>query len=326
MKDFINLLNHYPKLTKPKVTLIDLGVAPRVFSNWKEKGIIDYDHKFTDEEVSNNVQRKKIELNVFEALWILIVQELRQFNIGLSTIKALKNFLFSLPDYNSITDITKDELDQIINATFDKAAGSFIKSLNFQLKDLVGHFINSNHEQQVYFNNISSLVNAILILGDAPSIQIYKTPADKELSFRIYNPTVEKAFYKQLNKDFRDDFIMESTRNSIINIPIKPLFEQFFENKTLLRHAKVYDLYTSAELQILQHIKDKDFQKITIYKSDADTITLEKSSSKQISGHNAKKLRSLLGLKQYKRVEVIFRDDKTLVIKNTQRIKIKTNE
>ena len=326
MKDFINLLNHYPKLTKPKVTLIDLGVAPRVFSNWKEKGIIDYDHKFTDEEVSNNVQRKKIELNVFEALWILIVQELRQFNIGLSTIKALKNFLFSLPDYNSITDITKDELDQIINATFDKAAGSFIKSLNFQLKDLVGHFINSNHEQQVYFNNISSLVNAILILGDAPSIQIYKTPADKELSFRIYNPTVEKAFYKQLNKDFRDDFIMESTRNSIINIPIKPLFEQFFENKTLLRHAKVYELYTYVELQILQHIKDKDFQKITIYKSDADTITLEKSSSKQISGHNAKKLRSLLGLKQYKRVEVIFRDDKTLVIKNTQRIKIKTNE
>jgi hypothetical protein len=104
------------------------------------------------------------------------------------------------------------------------------------------------------------------------------------------------------------------------------LFEQFFENKTLLRHAKVYDLYTSAELKILQHIKDKDFQKIIIYKSDAGTITLETSSSKQISGPIAKELRSALGLKQYKRAEVIFRDDKNLVIKNIQRIKIKTNE
>lgn len=326
MKDFINLLNYYPNLIKPKVTLIDLGVASRVFSNWKQKGIIDYDHKFTDEELSNKVQRKKIELNVFEALWILIIQELRQFNIGLSTIKALKNFLFSLPDYNSITDITKEELDQIIDATFDKAAGSFIKNFDFQIKDLVDHFVNNNHEQQVYFNNISSLVNAILMLGDSPSIQIYKTPSDKEFSFRIYNPTVEKAFYKQQNQDFRDNFIMESTHNSIINIPIKPLFEQFFENKTLLRHAKVYDLYTPAELQVLQHIKDKDFQKITIYKSDTDTITLETSTSKQISGHIAKELRSILGLKQYKRAEVIFRDDKNLVIKNTQRIKIKTNE
>lgn len=321
MKDFIDLLNQYPNLSERKVSISDLGVAHRVFFNWKDKGIIDYEHQFTPEDVENNVKRKKIELNAFESLWVLIIKELRTFNVGLNTIGKLKSFLFSVPDFNSIKNLSQKDLMEIGNDALSKEVIAFVDAYELDIPALVDDVFNLPESNKIYFSNMGILVNAVLLSGHTPSIFIYKKPLDKDFNFEIFNPSLESKYYSQTDEDYRTHLIQGITQHSIINIPIRPLFEQFFENKSLLKHSNDFDLFTPAELKILKILKSRNFDKIIIHNNNNE-ITIESSSSEQVLGYKATELQKTLGLKEYERVEVIYRNNKNLVIVNTTKHKI----
>lgn len=322
MTNFINLLNQYPKLSEPKVTLSNLDVAHRVFFNWKEKGIINYEHQFTDDDITNNVSRKKIQLNAFEALWILIIKELRTFNIGLNTIAKLKAFLFTKIDFDFIKDIDSEVLKKIASESLSKEQNDFLNAFNPNIHNQVDLLQNMPKSNQIYYTPIGNLVNVILLSGESPSIFIYKKPLESELGFEIFNPDQESKYYNQSGMDYRSHVVQGLTENSVINIPIRPLFEQFFENKFLLKYTKDFNLLTPTELKLLKIVKSGDFEKIIIHKNADDHITIESTSSEQILGFKAQELSKTLGLKEYQRAEVIFRNKKNLIIKSTTKNKI----
>ncbi|TNJ41876.1 hypothetical protein KFZ70_02610 [Tamlana fucoidanivorans] len=322
MKDFITLLNQYPKLSESKVSISSLGVAHRVFFNWKEKGLIDYEHNFTQEDLDNNVTRKKIKLNAFEALWILIIKELRSFNIGLDTIGKLKTFLFTVPNYNFIKDLSKTELKEISEHMLNQGMNSFLSAFDLNVETQIDHLNNLTDSNKIYYSNLSILINVILLSGQAPSLFIFKKPVEEELGFEIFNPTLEFKYYSQINEDYRSHLINGLIEHSVINIPIRPLFEHFFDNKLLIKYAIDFNLYTDGELKILKLLKSKDFNKIIIHKNNDQQITIESTSSEQVLGNKAIELRRTLGLKQYERAEIIHRNDKHLVITNTTKQKI----
>jgi hypothetical protein len=322
MKDFIDLLNQYPGLSKSKVSLSDLGVAHRVFFNWKDKGIIDYEHDFTKEDITNNVTRKKIELNAFEALWVLIIKELRHFNIGLSTIGQLKTFLFSMPDFNFMKDMSKDHIMAIGNAALDKEANTFLSAFDIDIHGMVDYVQNSPESNKVYYNPIGTLINAILLSGQSPSIFIFKKPSENELGFEIFNPSLESIYHQQTDGDYRTELVQGLMENNVINIPIRPLFEQFFENRSLLKSAQYFGFFNPGELKILKIIKSKNYDKIIIHKGNDNQITIESTFSEELLGEAALCLRKILGLKEYQRIEIIHRNNKHLVITNTTKHKI----
>jgi len=322
MADLNELLSKYPNLCESKVSITDLEVPHRVFFNWKDKKIIDYEHIFTPEDIANNVQRKKIELNAFEALWVLIIKELRSFNIGLNIIGELKSFLFSTPDYNFIKDLSEDELEQISKDVLPKEAHDFLKVLGMAPKGLVAYMNMLPEPNKIYFTNIGLLVNYILVSGHSPSLFIYKDPTEETLQFNLYNPQMEAIYHKNNDKDYRNELVTSLARHSVINIPIRPLFEKFFENKSLLKYTKEFDLFTPGELKILSILKLGDFEKIIIYNNNDKQITVERTSSEQVLGQKSIELNKALGLKEYQRAEIIFRNDKNLVITNTTKEKI----
>jgi hypothetical protein len=322
MKQFIELLNLYPSLSESKVTTSDLGVPHRVFFNWKDKGIIDYDHKFTPEDIANNVKRKKVELNAFESLWVLIIKELRTFNIGLNTIGSLKTFLFSTPDFNFIKGLSQQDISDISNLGLPKEMNTFLSAFELDIPGMVDDVNNGPEATKAYFTNIAILVNSILLSGHSPSIFIFKKPSDSDMSFEIFNPALESIQYSQNDKDYRTELIKGLTEHTTINIPIRPLFEQFFEQRSLLKHADHFDFFTPAELTILKILKSRDFEKIIIHNNNNNEITIESSSNEQILGDKAIELRKILGLKEYQRAEVIYRNNKNLVIVNTTKQRI----
>ena len=324
MKDFIDLLNLYPNLSERKVTISSLGVAHRVFFNWKDKGIIDYEHQLTPEDIANNVKRKKIELNAFEALWVLIIKELRTFNIGLNTIAKLKSFLFSMPDFNFIKDLSQKDIMDISNVGLSKEMNSFLSAFELDIPSLVDYVYNSPEFNKMYFTNISILTNAILLSGQSPSIFMFKKPSVTDMAFQIFNPSLESKYYEyaQTDEDYRTDLIKGLTEHSMINIPIRPLFEQFFEKKSLLKYSNDFDLFTPAELKILKILKSRDFDKIIIHNTNNNQLIIESSSSEDVLGNKAIELRKILGLNDYERAEVIYRNHKNLVIVNTKKQKI----
>lgn len=322
MKQFIDLLNLYPSLSDRKVSTADLGVAHRVFFNWKDKGIIDYDHKFTPEDIANNVQRKKIELNAFESLWVLIIKELRTFNIGLSTMGQLKSFLFSVPDFNFIKGMSQQDLLEMGKDALPKQMTAFLNAFEFDLQALVDDIYDRPESSNIYFSNIGIMVSAILLSGHSPSIFIFKKPSDTDMSFEIFNPALEAIQHSRNDRDYRTELIKGLTEHTTINIPVRPLFEQFFQQRSLLKHSNHFDFFTPAELKILKILKSRDFEKIIIHNNNNNEITIESSSSEQVLGEKATELRKILGLKEYERAEVIYRNNKNLAVVNTTKQKI----
>jgi len=322
MEELINLINQYPGLSKSKVSLSDLDVAHRVFFNWKDKGIIDYEHQMSDEDIANKVTRKKVVLNAFEALWVLIIKELRSFNVGLSTIKELKTFLFTIPDFNFMKEMSKDDIMEIGRIALDHEVNTFLNAFNIDIHGMVDFVQNGPDSTKIYYSPMGTLINAILLSGQSPSIFIFKKPSETKLSFEVFNPTLESLYHQQTDEDYKTEIIQGLVEHSVINIPIRPLFERFFENKSLLKYSKDFGLLSTNELKILKILKSRNFDKIIIYKNNDQQITVESTSSVEVLGYQATELNKILGLNDYGHAKIIFRNGKHLLIKNTTKQKI----
>ena len=93
----MQLVNFLPKLIEHKVPVSILNIHRRVFFHWKKEGIIDYEPYIIEKENENDEESKPVKkwlhLNAFDMLWLLMVKELRNFNVDLKTIKELKIYL-----------------------------------------------------------------------------------------------------------------------------------------------------------------------------------------------------------------------------------------
>jgi hypothetical protein len=100
-----------------------------------------------------------------------------------------------------------------------------------------------------------------------------------------------------------------------------PLVSQLFEDETFEKYCISFGLFNSHEKKLLKALHDSSCKKITIIKYDSERITFDLTKEIDVKGDHAKEIRKILGLKQYEKVELTYRNDKHLVIKNTQREK-----
>jgi hypothetical protein len=318
-----NLLSKYPNLNVGKIGLADLGVDYTVFSNWKQKGVFDYEQTFSEEDKARNLSRKRVTLNVFEAIWVLMIKELRDLNVGLKTIKEFKAYLFTKTDFSSIQGVDKDELNLIIEHMFDEASRPFIKKLVPDFEKFVEVFAEQNTGFDFYFTPMSRIVYAVLIDGHAPTVQVLKKPLQSEVEIRIFDFIHINKMNTAMGEDVLAEYTNTISNQTIINIPIRPLFGFLLESETLQKHALTYKWYTPQELEVLKHIQEDDYDSITIYKDQDEQFTLKKESTKQVKNEAARTIRKALGMNDYKRAVVMKRNEKHLVVKNTKQIKIK---
>ena len=319
----MNLIEHFPKLNERKVKLSALDIAPRVFTNWKQMGVIDYEQNLFDENESKKVSRRMFQFNAFEALWLLIVKELRMLHISLNTIKDLKAFLFASPFESLDETVSSIELKTVLSKTIDKELMQETGLDQMELDDIKKSFETLPESYKIFTTRIAGLFSAIYFSNHSPSLHIFKTPNSEEIQFFEFYPQISQAIAREHDEDFINILMKSMANYSIINIPIKPLLLQFFENELLFKYAKAFDLYTSAEIEILKIFRGGDFEKIIIHKNEVEkAITIEKTSKTDVKGENAKELRRELGIKKYERIEVICRNEKHLVLKNTLKTKI----
>jgi|FLOH01.1.fsa_nt_gi hypothetical protein len=314
----MDLLQLFPKLKEKSVTLSSLDISHRVFLNWKDKGIIDYTPEYTDDDITNKVSRKRIELNFFDALYLLIVKELRSLNIDLNSIKNIGEYLYSNPANEMFKDVSEEELKSVMYDFLKGSIENTVKPSEIPNKEtILNHLENISDEYKIYFSEIGKLVNSVMLFGLTPSLIVYKTPCKEGLTPYIFDPVSENVYFSKSGKDYRDETIDKLVNYTILNIPIRPLIEHFFESDKLYRHAAAFALLTPSELELLHILRKKDFEKIIVYSTNTDNLIIEKTNAIDFKGEQAKNLRKILGLKQYEKAEVIFRNDKHLVIKNT---------
>ena len=310
----VSVLNYYPLLTEKKIPLNLLNVHSRVYFNWKKEGLLNE----TVNEDENDPKRRKVFLNVFDALWILIIKELRNLNIDLKTILELKKFLFSLVklDNEKIAQLSKEEfIDSILEnipLEYQEAVRQEFAEKSIEtLIDMI------DEEMVIAFKYIGSLLTDVLLLHKAVSLVIIKEKASSELDFIIVknnsNATVEEKneLYEIYSKHLSNDIL--------INIPILSLVNKLFEDENLEKYCVGFGLFNPNEKKLLKALHDDSCKKISIIKYDSERITFDLTKEFDIKGDTAKELRKILALKQYEKVELTYRNDKHLVIKNTKR-------
>jgi hypothetical protein len=268
-----------------------------------------------------DVQRRKVFLNVYDSLWVLIIKELRNLNIDLKTILELKKFLFSVVklDEDKLALVSQDE---IFSSIFNSIPVQFHEAVKQQLaanslEDLLENII--DEDSIIAFKYIGSLLSSVLLLQRAVSIVIIKETETSQLDFLIAQNNSEASIEEK--EELYELYASHFSNNTLINIPILPLVSQLFEDENFEKYCISFGLFNSHEKKLLKALHDNTCKKISIIKYNSDQITFDITKEIDVKGDTAKEIRKILGLKQYEKVEVTYRNDKHLVIKNTQRDK-----
>ena len=238
----MTLFNLYPDIAKKKIPLITLGISSRVYINWKKEGLLLED---VDVVQDKDVKRKKVYLNVFDALWLLIVQELRNFNLDLKSIRELRNFLLISVEFDieKNTSVPMIDLADTIVAHLPIEQREMAKQVLLKNKVLDEIDEAINKETIIFFRNISIILFKILLKGLPVSIVIYKNLED--LSFSIAdNDNSGSADKNEENYHF---YQKQFSSITFLNVPIIPLLAKMFENKNFDAYFFDVKLYMQNE-------------------------------------------------------------------------------
>ena len=231
----MNIYDFYPKIFEKKIPINLLDISSRNYLNWKKENLLN----IPKENKSDSIEkREKVLLNVFDALWLLIIKELREFNVDFLTIRAVKDILYSYIqlDQNKIDSTPKDEF---INSILKYIPNEFQELIKPLLKD--GSFFQlvdkiMDNKNAVLFQNIGGILTDILIREISVSLIIKKS-----------NGFVEVEFFKIDASDSYSNYgiaISNSiVKDTFINVPMVPLIFKLFENSNFDKYTFQFDLY-----------------------------------------------------------------------------------
>ena len=327
------LINLLPKLIEHKVPVSKLNISRRVFFHWKKEGIIDYEPYIIEKENINDEESKPVKkwlhLNAFDMLWLLMVKELRNFNVDLKTIKKLKTYLDTsilnggkenftqMPEesyYEQIEaqkklmlsmDEPNEIMESILNEVTPKKLDDFVSQLPNELKPFM-NILGSTFSSVVFYN-----INPILL--------IKKKISNDELNFEMKFPELQAEID---SLKFANELTNILNKEIVFSLPIRPFFEFIFTDEDYFKYCVDFELFDNKEKELIEIIKSDDYKEIIISKANNGTLTIKSSYEKEVKEEKAKEIKKLLGLNQYEKAEVIFRNDKHLIINKTVTKKI----
>jgi len=318
----MNLIDYFPKSVDRTIPISVLQIPPRVFLNWKKEGIIDININQPIEKGENRkTNRKWVYLNLFDALWLLIVKELRAFNIDLKTIRQLKAFLFHIEF--SIDKVPMIDIEEIKHFLFNNFPEELIAEIdfdNFSIESLLGFIEKTEEDFHFFYTILGSLMTSVILLKQSPSIQLTRLPKSDQLEFKILMPDFVLQHIEP--KDFFDEILERCSSNFMLNIPIKPLIELILESEVFEKYNVNYNFFNEKEQKVLELLRNDDYKEITIKKGNDGLIHVESKYQLDYKNEKAKEIRKIMGLKDYERIELIQRNDKHIVINKTNKQKL----
>jgi hypothetical protein len=307
----MNIYDFYPKIFEKKIPLNLLDIPSRNYLHWKKENLLNT----PKEKKSDSIEkREKVLLNVFDALWLSIIKELREFNVDFPTIRAVKDILYSniLLDQDKIDSTSKDEFINTILKYIPDEYQEMIKPLllDGSFLTLINKIIDKKNI--ILFQNIGGILSDVLIREISVSLIIKKNNGSVEVEF-LKNDTTNS--YTIVAKTISNSII----KDTFINVPMVPLIGNMFENSGFDKYNFQFDLFNQNEKKIIDALNDDLCKEIKVTKHQSGDITLNLTFEEDVKNEHAKEVRRILGLKQYEKIELVYRNDKHLVINNTRK-------
>ena len=266
----------------------ELGISARNINNWSDNGLLP-----------SNKKKGWHRFSLTECIWLKIIQNLRELNLPLDTIKNIKDVLFHKIDFENIFE-DKEILAQLKNALQEKESETFIDIINSkELKELI------NAEQLTFLDNI--VLDLIFTRSN------FRLLFTKDGQVMLHKDNYEDYLYTI--PEYRE--LLKSTHISIsLNRVLADITKELIEDEGL----KTLQILTD-ELEIIDIIREKGIKKIEIYFGKDEKPELLKITKQNILVSETR-LKELILVGGYQDIKITTEKGKIVNFENTKKIKL----
>jgi DNA-binding transcriptional MerR regulator len=267
----------------------ELGISARNINNWSDNGLLP-----------SNKKKGWHRFSLTECIWLKIIQNLRELNLPLDTIKNIKDVLFHKIDFENIFE-DKEILAQLKNALQEKESETFIDIINSkELKELI------NAEQLTFLDNI--VLDLIFTRSN------FRLLFTKDGQVMLHKDNYEDYLYTI--PEYRE--LLKSTHISIsLNRVLADITKELIEDEGL----KTLQILTDQELEIIDIIREKGIKKIEIYFGKDEKPELLKITKQNILVSETR-LKELILVGGYQDIKITTEKGKIVNFENTKKIKL----
>ncbi len=297
----IELINkiekEYPRIIERRINLISTGVSPRVYHHWKSANLID-------EERNQGEKRSWNKLNIYEFVWIKILKFCRSFGVPISDLVKLKE----MAEENYI-QFLYDDIEDYLN--YYKRAFNVdenqIKKQRENLEHLKFYSTTVENDEKHLISLLGISINKSLFNSTNCALYILQ---NEKLEFCFVCDDELQVLEKDKSLDVPH-----------IIIPIKPILEEFMEEPLNEDSMLYWGLINRNENKVLEALRNNNFTEITIKKTQGnEQLKIFGTLESDVKDSKAKEIRKILGMNTYDEINIKYRNDKHLVIKNKQQL------
>ncbi|MES2382141.1 MAG: hypothetical protein V4538_13935 [Bacteroidota bacterium] len=300
-----NLEEYYPLIKETVVPLSFTGVNAKTFHSWKQNGLVD----LTILKKTDDTGRVWIKLNLYEYVWIKIIQFMRDFGLPYEVIKIMKVEMESkiheqlLSGLEAAENYWRNELQyneekiQALKESYHKTANAMFMA--FDPKDPY------EQEKTVLFG----FIKTIIVQQSMVSIILVK---QKD------NFLIDAIFYESPQGLAKLNYA--NIKRPRFEIPVKAIIEEFFEEPKSEEYGLQLGLFNAKEKRVLDALRQRDFLELIIKLNGEDDFIIEATSEGSITNEQAAYIRKTLGLGSYDSITLKHRNNKNLYFKKTRRI------
>lgn len=291
---------YYPQISERKANLNITGINTRTFYHWKSQGLIDYDPE--DKE-----KRSWVKLNIFEYVWLRIIQISREFGLNITSLLELKKVSFF-----NIFEFIEENIDQIIETKrniFKESEEKIEKELEL-IKEINKYDSYQSSEEKYVSTFLGNLIMTSILKEYEVLLIITKTNDSFEFTYYLHNPLI----------NFPEDFFNELNRPHL-TIPLRPIIKEIFEEQKNEKFLESWGFIRKDEKKILDALRNKDFQELHLKrKNNQEDYIIEATFEEDVRNEKAKEILRILGMNEYSEVNIKLRNDKHLFVKNKRKI------
>jgi DNA-binding transcriptional MerR regulator len=291
--NYLNTITLNQKIKERIFTIKDIGVNYRWLDHWSSKGLL----------LNSYNKHKWKKFNLIEFVWIRVILKIREFNMSLKTVSAVKELL----EY----EFTVENLVKNPDVNFNEVITQFATSEHSQAvrKLLIEPEIKRNIEE-MRFNFLEVMITDILLLGNCYSI--------------IINPDGEiipvKYSFIELISDI-PEFINIINR-SFVSISITEILRDYIIDKELVHsYKKRLALLTEEEAIVLNTIRQDDLKSVII-KFDANNKLNFLEEVKESKVDKAARLAELIMSKGYQDITIKTQNGSIVYCENKKKTMI----
>lgn len=245
-------LDEYPHLNdtlhKPQFTIGHLNVSPRDANYWDKQGVLP--------DVKGDGLRRKYDL--VQSMWIKLIQQMRSLGINLKTIKKLKDDI--LKSEVDIDEWKKEDVKRVIEEMNLRLGSSFEAE---EILKKIGE------EKPLFFETV--ILVAI----------IYRKPlyclVNKDGRYFVYSPRGHHALF-EAHSVFHD-FMSQPYFSLSLTEAYKELVCDWAPKKFMANIS----ILSNTEQEILEYLRNKDINSITIRYKEGEPYLLEVDEKNQVS-------------------------------------------